>query len=241
MLSHELSFRYTEAEAIRILQENSDTDEPDNEEEYVPEDDFQAYESDSSSDEDLSDSDEADSFSCTDNDSDSECPSSRQYTARNCETLSPLLRTSPSNVLRVTSGVNPSVRYKASSSPCECWRLFVDNSILISIKTHTIRETTIYNSNFLFSMEKLEAFIALQYARSIYGKSHSVDFLWSEKYGPPLYKETMSRSDFVEVKKFIRFDNKDCRSQRLVTDKFIHSGGQYRVTIVASYCNELLF
>ena len=71
-------------------------------------------------------------------------------------------------------------------------------------------------------MEKLEAFIALQYARGIYSKSHSVDFLWSDKYGPPLFRETMSRSNFVEVKRFIRFDNKDCRSQRLVTDKFIH-------------------
>ena len=85
MSSHELSFRYTEAEDLRILQENSDTDEPDNEEKYVPEDGFQASESGSSSDEDLSDSDEADSFSCTDNDSDSGSPSSRQYRARNGE------------------------------------------------------------------------------------------------------------------------------------------------------------
>ena len=120
------------------------------------------------------------------------------------------------------SGVNSSVRYKASNSLYEYWKLFVDNSILISIKTHTIREATKYNPTFFFLMEKLEAFIALQYARGIYGKSHSVDFLWSEKYGPPLFRETMSRSDFVEVKRFIRFDNKNCRSQRLVTVKFIH-------------------
>ena len=71
-------------------------------------------------------------------------------------------------------------------------------------------------------MKKLEAFIALQYARGTYGKSHFVDFLWSEKYGSPLFRETVPRSDFVEVKRFIRFDNKDCRSQRLVADKFIH-------------------
>ena len=92
MSSHELSFRYTEAEALRILQEDSDTDKPDNEEEYVPEDDFQANESGSSSNENLSDSDEADSFSCTNNDSDGRSPSSGQYTARNGETWNPLLR-----------------------------------------------------------------------------------------------------------------------------------------------------
>ena len=62
MSLHELSFRYMKAKTLKILQEDSDTDEPDNEEEYVPEDDFQAYESGSSSDEDLSDFDEADSF-----------------------------------------------------------------------------------------------------------------------------------------------------------------------------------
>ena len=59
-------------------------------------------------------------------------------------------------------------------------------------------------------MEKLEAFITLQCAGGIYGKSHSVDFLCSGKYGRPLFMDTMSRSDFVEVKRFIRFDNKDC-------------------------------
>ena len=153
--SHELSFRYTEAEFLRILQEDSDTDEPDNEEEYVPEDGFQTYESGSSSDENLSDFDEAVSFSCTDNDSNSGSPSSRQYTARNAETWSPLLRAravraNPLDLLRVPSGVNPSIRYKASSIPYECWKLFVDNSILISIKTHTIRETTKYHSTFCF-------------------------------------------------------------------------------------------
>ena len=58
-------------------------------------------------------------------------------------------------------------------------------------------------------MEKLEAFIALQYARGTYGENHFVDFLWSEKYGSPLLRKTAPRSDFVEVKRFIRFDNKD--------------------------------
>ena len=91
--------------------------------------------------------------------------------------------------------VNPSVRYKASNSPYDCWKLFVDNSILIPLKTHTIREATKNEPNFLLPMEKLEAFISLQYARGIYGKSHSVNFLWSEKYGPPIFRETMSRAD----------------------------------------------
>ena len=74
------------------------------------------------SDEDLCDSDEAGSFSCSDSDSDDGSLSSTQYTARNRETWSPLLlaravRANPSSLLRVISGFNPSVRYKASTSP----------------------------------------------------------------------------------------------------------------------------
>ena len=42
------------------------------------------------------------------------------------------------------------------------------------------------------------------------------NFWWGEKYGRPLFRETMSKTDFVEVKRFIRLIKK------LVTDKFIH-------------------
>ena len=62
MSLHERSFEYTEAETLRILKEDSGNDEPNNEEEYVPEDDFQAYGSGSLGDEDLNDSDKAGSF-----------------------------------------------------------------------------------------------------------------------------------------------------------------------------------
>ncbi|CAK8681971.1 unnamed protein product [Clavelina lepadiformis] len=222
MSSHKC--RFTAAEAIAILHEDSDIDETDDLED-MPEEVLQVRESDTSSDEDLYDADDAGSSS--DHHSDCESSSSVQYTARNGETWTPLLcartvRSNPANLVRVRPGVNPSVRYKASSSPYDCWKLFVDNSILIPIKTHTTREATKNDPNFHLPMEKLEAFISLQYARGIYSKSHSVDFLWSEKYGPPIFRETMSRSDFVKVKRYIRFDNKDCRSQRLLSDKFIH-------------------
>jgi len=42
MSLHELSSRYMEAEALRMLQEDSDTDEPNDEEEDMPKDDLVA-------------------------------------------------------------------------------------------------------------------------------------------------------------------------------------------------------
>ena len=53
-----------------------------------------------------------------------------------------------------------------------------------------MREATKNESKFVLPMEKLEAFITLQYARGVYGKSHSVNFLLSEKYGP-LFSEKL--------------------------------------------------
>ena len=101
---------------------------------------------------------------------------------RNGETWTSLLlakavRLSASNIVSIKSGVGPSVRFKAESSPYECWKLFIDNAMQKSIQTHTIKEATKTNSESCLSMEKLEAFIALQYDRGIYGKAHSIDYL----------------------------------------------------------------
>ena len=72
------------------------------------------------------------------------------------------------------------------------------------------------------ALEKLEAFIGLQYVRGIYGKSHPLRFLVNKTYGPRIFPETMSRACFMEVNRFLRFVNTDQRSQRLTTDKFVH-------------------
>ena len=41
-------------------------------------------------------------------------------------------------------------RVKAGSSSNDCWKLFVDNSILISIKAHILQKGTENEPNFLF-------------------------------------------------------------------------------------------
>ena len=68
----------------------------------------------------------------------------------------------------------------------------------------------------------LEAYLALEYARGIYGKGHSTDFLWSKIYGPTIFKDTMSRFAYKEIRKFLRFDIKSTRSSRIQNDRFTH-------------------
>ena len=72
--------------------------------------------------------------------------------------------------------------------------------MLKSIQDHTVREAIKTNPDFTLSRDKLEAFTGLQYARGIYGKHHSIDFLWNKTYGPKLFSDTMSRDCFREVK-----------------------------------------
>ena len=71
-------------------------------------------------------------------------------------------------------------------------------------------------------MEQLEANIAFQYTRCIYGKHHSVHYLYKRTYGQSIFPDTMARKCFLEIKKFITFDNEDRRRQRLTKDKFVH-------------------
>ena len=47
-------------------------------------------------------------------------------------------------------------------------------------------------------------------------------FLWKKTYGPSIFRDTTARGCFLEIKKFIRFDYKDRRRQRLTEDKFVH-------------------
>ncbi|XP_024223803.1 uncharacterized protein LOC105680852 [Bombus impatiens] len=68
---------------------------------------------------------------------------------------------------------------------------------------------------------KLDVFIALLYARSAYQtKNLDVSYLWNKIWGPAFFSKTMSRNDFTEIMKFIRFDKESERSQRLRTKKF---------------------
>lgn len=67
---------------------------------------------------------------------------------------------------------------------------------------------------------KLDAFIALLYGRGAYeAKNLDVSYLWNKNWGPA-FSKTMSRNDFTEIMKFIRFDKENERSQRLQINKY---------------------
>ena len=71
-------------------------------------------------------------------------PSSQQR-ARNGVIWNQLLRPRPgqanaANVFRLKTGVHPAIRSRAAASAYDCWKLYVDNSMLKSIQEHTCRK-----------------------------------------------------------------------------------------------------
>ncbi|XP_073537704.1 uncharacterized protein [Phyllobates terribilis] len=127
------------------------------------------------------------------------------------------------NILREAPGPTGYARRNIIiDSPLSAWRLFFDSYILTHIKNCTLVEACRNNNlPFTLSDEELDAFIAIFYARGISGTNrHSISSIWCNDWGIPFCKATMSRDRFVEIMRFLRFDEKSTRSERLQTDKF---------------------
>ena len=137
---------------------------------------------------------------------------------------SSLGRCSQQNILRKTSGPTPYTKRNVfAGSPASAWRLLIFDFILNRIAKCTITEAhrQLQDETFAPTNEKLEAFIAVMYARRATGKSAlPLHDLYTENWGVPLCKSAMSRNQFCEILRFLRFDVKSNRSQWLQTNKF---------------------
>lgn len=100
--------------------------------------------------------------------------------------------------------------------------LFIDTSIIRDIKkcSETEARTKLKNDSWSISEQEIYGALGIMYARGIIAKGQPLDFLWSNKWGCPIIKETMSRNRFREIIRFMRFDIRSTRSERIVTDKF---------------------
>lgn len=100
--------------------------------------------------------------------------------------------------------------------------LLTDNRVMEHIRKCTEEEASrVLGVKWNLTPAKINAFIALLYARGAYQANNlNISYLWNKKWGPAFFSNTMSRSAFCEIMRFIRFDKKSQRSQRLQTDKF---------------------
>lgn len=88
--------------------------------------------------------------------------------------------------------------------------LIFDHRVMNHIRICTIEEAKrVLLTDWSLSLEKLNAFIAILFARGAYEANNlNVSFLWNNKWGPAFFSETMSKNNFTEILKFIRYDKK---------------------------------
>ena len=140
----------------------------------------------------------------------SECLLDRDGTARKCSDPVSSERAGAHNVFTAKPEVPRDVA--SSKSPYDVWKHFISEHILRMIWRYTNKEAQRKDDEqFTVSLAELETFIGLQYARGIYGKDHPVSFLWSKKYGIPIFYDNMSRDYFLKILKYLRFDDKPNR------------------------------
>ena len=120
-------------------------------------------------------------------------------------------RISVQNMFRITSGV-PRVVSGNVSTPYNAWKHFIDERILRLVVKCTLQKAQRRSDNyFMLTVDELEAFIALQYCRGLYGKGHPIAFLWNAEYGISIFSKTMARDRFYKILKYLRFDDKALR------------------------------
>lgn len=111
----------------------------------------------------------------------------------------------------------------------DSWNLIIPDEIIDKIVTHTNQEITEKAAKYkertryiaMTSRSEIRAFIGLLYMAGVMKDSHiSVEELWSDMYGPPIFHATMTLSRFRFLTACIRFDDKITRPARKVKDHF---------------------
>ncbi|XP_062400077.1 piggyBac transposable element-derived protein 4-like isoform X1 [Sardina pilchardus] len=107
-------------------------------------------------------------------------------------------------------------------SPLSSLLCLIDTEMWETIRKYTQAEADRNNADqFTLTADELKAFVGLIYLRGITGgKRMNLDDYWSADLGNAIFKETMSRQKFRDIMRYLRFDDKNTRSARLVADKF---------------------
>lgn len=114
-------------------------------------------------------------------------------------------------------------RHIMLGSASSAFNLIIDEGMMAYIKSCTELEArqVLNNKEWTVTKSQLWAFVAILFARGAYeAKNLKCSYLWSAKWGPAFFAQTMSRDKFIDILRFIRFDKKNERSERLKTDKF---------------------
>lgn len=124
------------------------------------------------------------------------------------------------NIANVIYEASGPTRRAYKDTILETWQLFFSDQLLQKIVNYTNAYAVTIDPNVNFDLVSFKAFIGILYWRGAYNdQSISTEDLWSLD-STPFYSCVMSRSQFRKWLRYLRFDDKDLREQRLVTDTF---------------------
>jgi hypothetical protein len=107
------------------------------------------------------------------------------------------------------------------TTPVDAFRLIIDQGFVRHIQKCTVEYARISEPLFDVTEDELEAFIGLLYLRGFMSaKNFPMHLMWSKTYGCATFNQTMSRNRYEQIKKYIRFDVRATRQERVKNDKF---------------------
>lgn len=107
------------------------------------------------------------------------------------------------------------------TTPVDAFRLIIDQGFVRHIQKCTVDYARISEPLFDVTEDELEAFIGLLYLRGFMSaKNFPMHLMWSKMYGCAAFNQTMSRNRYEQIKKYIRFDVRATRQERVKNDKF---------------------
>ena len=159
------------------------------------------------------------SDSDSDSASDTNCQTGRDGTEWQEVTKERGGRMATQNVFRARPG--PTNYCRNVTEPVDAWRLFLDDGLLRHIQDCTLEYARTVDPSFSLELFDIEAFIGLMYMKgAMNNKNFPYDLHWSDDIGCDLFKQTMPRTEFRDIKKMLRFDERSSRRDRICTDKY---------------------
>lgn len=100
--------------------------------------------------------------------------------------------------------------------------LFIDDFIIKEIIkcTEAEAQNKLNKPSWKVTKKEIYCMLAIMYGRGIIAKGQPLSFLWDSTWGAPFFRNTMPRDRFKEILRFIRFDLRSIRSERIKSDKF---------------------
>ena len=134
-------------------------------------------------------------------------------------------RFSSQNVLRRRPGPTAFAAARVEQgNPVSAFRVIFSESMVRHIckcTTEEGRRVKGSHSQWQVNPSEMDRFLGLWIARGVIGgRSLPLRNFWSHEWGNPMFPKTMSRERFMEIKRFLRFDQKCSRRERFQTDKF---------------------